>query len=586
MFMCHKPSALMAARSMRTLPSHEYYLVLMLVFTATFRPTAALAQNPDTAASPYLVQNLQDGVDALSRGEVEIADDILNSLIQIDPGYYSPEHGSAAFWWGKALARNGDGESAHRAWSAGIGALERISVFDARLVDTYITSVFEGERRQEFPRALQLYLRLIAQADEGVSRADHCIVVKRIAQVLPLLSRAEQRRISDADKRTRCDNFSTKPGAATFLRSWWASQDPYLYSAQNERLQEHLDRTVLAESHYPAGDRVMEFDERGEIYVRFGPPSRVVALGEFENRFPQSQTTLGQPTNDLPPATQESEATDHLTSGEAFVVPAAGLPTGQLWLYDHINSSGYYFFIKEGRHYRLGEVSDLVPLQHRNFSGFRGQQNANLTAAILFGRQGRHGAYAHLAPIHPDFASRYTAYETYSNSGRLVPPMHRIWAELRADEQLSSAARENQMPTHFSAHAREHCPLPIYYQLARFLNGNRDTVIHLYWQRVGLSSLKENLRACTSAPFQSAPEQEYMLRLTSIQTAYDSEARDMQCGDTSFQTHLSYPKAQYLRIRFLLCLINFDLDSSGMPLSSHEDLWMNIFNLRIAFLLR
>ncbi|MDQ7054354.1 MAG: GWxTD domain-containing protein [candidate division KSB1 bacterium] len=60
----------------------------------------------------------------------------------------------------------------------------------------------------------------------------------------------------------------------TFLRRFWREADPTPATPENERYMEHYQRLAYARDHYPsAGPR--GYDDRGMIYVRFGPPDEV-----------------------------------------------------------------------------------------------------------------------------------------------------------------------------------------------------------------------------------------------------------------------------------------------------------------------
>ncbi len=56
-----------------------------------------------------------------------------------------------------------------------------------------------------------------------------------------------------------------------WIREFWESQDPVFTTKENERLTEHKQRVAYAESNFYI-PRWPMWDQRGEVYIRFGPP--------------------------------------------------------------------------------------------------------------------------------------------------------------------------------------------------------------------------------------------------------------------------------------------------------------------------
>lgn len=71
------------------------------------------------------------------------------------------------------------------------------------------------------------------------------------------------------------------PAAAEeWQRRFWLQRDPTPTTALNERREEHEKRLETARSLYPA-DRPLGIDQRGEDYLRFGPPDEAVTIDEW-----------------------------------------------------------------------------------------------------------------------------------------------------------------------------------------------------------------------------------------------------------------------------------------------------------------
>lgn len=77
----------------------------------------------------------------------------------------------------------------------------------------------------------------------------------------------------------------TNQARAAFLKRFWLSQDPTPATVANERLIEHYERLFYAREHfsYPGS---LGYDDRGKIYIKYGPPDEVVEDGINFNTLP------------------------------------------------------------------------------------------------------------------------------------------------------------------------------------------------------------------------------------------------------------------------------------------------------------
>lgn len=66
-------------------------------------------------------------------------------------------------------------------------------------------------------------------------------------------------------------------GRRSFWNSYWRIRDPNPKTAVNERLLEHFIRIVYARIEY--GEKSWPWDDRGDLYVRYGEPDVVVGYG-------------------------------------------------------------------------------------------------------------------------------------------------------------------------------------------------------------------------------------------------------------------------------------------------------------------
>lgn len=86
---------------------------------------------------------------------------------------------------------------------------------------------------------------------------------ERFEDVAPIASEADTARLARLDGEAR----------TTFVRAFWVEHDPDLATPENEAQLEYWSRVTQA--HLLYHDPVLRtWDERGEVYVRYGPPER------------------------------------------------------------------------------------------------------------------------------------------------------------------------------------------------------------------------------------------------------------------------------------------------------------------------
>jgi GWxTD domain-containing protein len=73
------------------------------------------------------------------------------------------------------------------------------------------------------------------------------------------------------DERTAYNNLGSEQERAAWRHRFWKERDPTPTTERNERLEEHLRRVAYARTFFKAPTR-LGFDDRGRIYVKYGPP--------------------------------------------------------------------------------------------------------------------------------------------------------------------------------------------------------------------------------------------------------------------------------------------------------------------------
>ena len=106
-----------------------------------------------------------------------------------------------------------------------------------------------------------------------VARAESCF-----ALALPRLPKLARDRFDDIAPIASMEDTATlrrlpPAGKAEFLRRFWREHDPDLASRENEAQLEYWSRVAQAFFLFFDAKR-REWDERGEVYVRYGPPER------------------------------------------------------------------------------------------------------------------------------------------------------------------------------------------------------------------------------------------------------------------------------------------------------------------------
>lgn len=482
--------------------------------------TTCLAQPVPVEQLAGDVHLFKSGVKALEAGHYNEAVKALMAVVNAKPDFYQPGMGSAAYWAGRAFVAAGRPEQARMVWLLGQNMLEKTGHIDPYLSDAYIESVFREQRVSDYANAAAVYLHLLEKATEINDPEEQCVVKKHLAQARPLLAKSDQVRLSESKNAVRCEAWQPTEEAGKLLAAWWRSQDPRLATEHNERLEAHLKRVAEAQQNYVHDWRMSGLDDRGEIYVRYGKPSRQVSI---------------------------RSGADRLGPGEAIVFQEAGLPKGELWFYDHIDSQGYYFFVQEGRYFNIGQVSDMA-------YNYRGPGGESKRYALLY----QH--YEELAFMHPDFAARYTEMENLSNQvnpGSLGQTMRSLWFSTRATEDLEAYEREKAMPEYYDKTLSNTGSLPVAMRSARFLDENGTTRTEIYWHADLELPMQGKLVAALASQAHQVPPGAPLLNLTVAQ-------QDARYRSRAIQTQQHLAENDGKRAHTLPVLTNVVVGDTGL----------------------
>ncbi|MFB6098502.1 MAG: tetratricopeptide repeat protein, partial [Salinibacter sp.] len=318
-------------------------------------------------------ERVEASVRLLQNDRTREAISLLRSMLSMDPALVGPEHGSAAYWLGRAYAQAGRPARARSTWQKGMRDLRATGRFDVRLADAYLRTLTPKRLRGERLYAVEVYRALFR---------------RRVAQIAPLMSDSALGRVIREDRSTAPGAWTFRPGAGSALVQWWRGHDPLPATAVNERLEEHLTRLVHVQQKYGCPGRVSALDDRGIVYLRFGSPYKRRALNYEDGEFFREVYRFG------------------------VHIPPSSFPESEIWLYTHIDESGYYLFAESDTSdcFVNATANDLMP-DYLTRPRSNTKRGLNIAYSALMAMR---AIYRELALYHINFASRYSTIANYA----------------------------------------------------------------------------------------------------------------------------------------------------------------------------
>ena len=297
------------------------------------------------------------------------------------------------------------------------------------------------------------------------------------------------------------DTVKTTPSVRSAIMGWWRAQDPLPASEINERMVEHVRRVQYALKHYGCLSCRSGYDERGDIYVRYGAPERI------------SRVTFDDPL-----------LIDAIYQPGVAVSPA-DFPDNEFWRYLNLDRDAYFLFVQDDGRYRIGDTSDLLPSVLRAGLGYggRGKVKSRMLLAVM------RTVYRQLALEHPHFGSRFNEVDSWlsanENVGRLrnrdplenakiitgatlaqgeqAPPLdldiqsrqpsnlfaQNLILDTRTQDQQAAYQREIRLPPSTSEILNVLPTFALGVRHARFLNPDGTTTTEIYWHPESTSFL-------------------------------------------------------------------------------------------------
>ena len=355
---------------------------------------------------------------------------------------------------GDAYVALGDTAWAVDVWGATLAGLDAAPPSGQRddlvgaLVDAFARSGRGGEGR-----SVAAYARLFEPTEGGAGRGSpYWAALAQMASVLP--DEVREAAFVGGDWRRGID----EEGSAV-LASWWLSQDPFPATAVNERIAEHVIRLGVALTAYPAPSTALGYDDRGDLFVRYGAPDVVRRV-----RFDDAAFVLA------------------LARAQVGIQRSA-FPRNEVWVYRRLGDDVWYILVDENGVYRSSRSADLLPIALRNATG-PGQRQRELRTVALLAMQ---TIYDQLATLSMEYGAAWSEVSAavnqtnspYANPGSAVNMIQRRLGVQEGEWEQRRTARE---PASRSLVEDEATPAPYVADLARFRERGGATRIALAWQ--------------------------------------------------------------------------------------------------------
>ena len=245
--------------------------------------------------------------------------------------------------------------------------------------------LIRSSSQQDQQHAIWHYNAIISRVGENTPTGEEAeVLIRNISHVLLIMPDSVQSRVVERHHPRFSKRWQFTNEADQVILRWFRSQDPLPRTAVNERLQEHIRRVVQARHVYADEMRLSGVDDRGEAFIRYGAPNRMLEIDYTDFDFQSEVFRFG------------------------IAVTPRNFPNHELWFYDDIDSRLYYLFIEEGTGYRSGTTRDLLP--ERLKRGFQGGRGKNHAYSAMYAME---HIYEQLALVHTDFGGRYAEVANY-----------------------------------------------------------------------------------------------------------------------------------------------------------------------------
>jgi len=203
------------------------------------------------------------------------------------------------------------------------------------------------------------------------------------------------------------------PERPEYIARYWRLRDPDPFTPNNERLEEHLRRRYFARQQFSM-DRPPYFDDRGEIYLKYGRPrDRYIDPGIYmqvsrelsiflpdAELFGEAIQSASSDTGILARGLQGRPLRDRQTPGTLLPPGQVMVLENETWSYEHIQPGLVFNFVRQGKYFRL--TSDLM----KAVTGGRQRYRILQTTVLYLRRQNVSRTYVDLARNLEDVGQR------------------------------------------------------------------------------------------------------------------------------------------------------------------------------------
>ena len=332
--------------------------------------------------------------------------------------------------------------------------------------DALIKAVFVAQDAARYDAAAQAYLGLLSALDRPRDAEADAVLLRHLRQLAPVVPTPE-RRAWNLDQALEDGSLHALPlNTGSRVVRWWRAQDDLPATPANERLNEHLARVAHARSAFEAPRDPRGYDDRGETYVRLGPPDERVAITvspsvvAFDLDVPRSWTRV---------------------------------PANELWVYRSVRKGLHYLFVRPAarRPFREGRATDLVPPPLRN----AGRGRDRLDALLIVMEE----IYGQLAVRDPAYGAVFDEVMGLIGGGSVAEGApaslaQGLLGQAEAEDLAVEGARATLAPRARSLTRDGTEPLDAALRWARFRQPDGATSVVLHWGLEAASALRPSRR--------------------------------------------------------------------------------------------
>ena len=313
--------------------------------------------------------------------------------------------------------------------------------------DRLITQVFSTLNIQQYERAVEAYFAILQRLKDPLSEKEINIATRHMYALSSIMNERTRRELGVGNQNEGTTLLEgLPPEISTQLIRWWRLQDVIPATELNDRLVEHLHRTVTAWTVFALPQDPRGFDDRGEIYVRLGEPSTKTVIRLLSTDLQQNGIGLRVPPNEF-------------------------------WVYHHIAYDAHYIFtrLQKKTGYALSTPLDLIPKRIQN-----SRQHTQTMLAWM------EEVYGQLALQHTIYGSLYDEVTNYLT----LPGNGADQTDIFARSMVHNAGKEDQqltwqrtqnVPSMFSNTFGSAESLDLPYRWTRFLEPDGRTRIEVDW---------------------------------------------------------------------------------------------------------